>query len=574
METEQFVLKVINEPHVTYEQSPPTIAPKLVNQSSPLSPALWNTREFYCYYVCFAIVVPYMLYEGYSLSKEDNLNYSQFEHLLSKGWIMQRSVDNSDVQYRGFRDNIPKLILLAAVYLGPSHLFRHYMASKTTSQSGPLYRLYFFLSASLIILTILYGSSVLKILIIVSMSYTIGQMFQGSLWNPTLTWVFSLGMLFLNQLYHGYSFESLGQSFAWLDSYQGINMRWHILFNFTILRLISFNMDRYWQVKTSTSQYNLFEQTSGTFDGELITDKMRNTIPCPKSDYNYVYFLAYVLYMPLYMCGPIITYNNFISQIRYPSQNITTRGVAMYALRLSVVILVMEITLHFIYVVAISKAKAWDGDSAFQLSMIGYFNLLIIWMKLLIPWRFFRLWALMDGLWPEENMVRCMSNNFSAQRFWKSWHRSFNLWTIRYIYIPLGGSKYMIYNIWIVFTFVAVWHDIELKLFAWGWLICLFLVPEIVASRVYSFAKYGQTKYYRFICGVGAVGNILMMMAANLVGFSIGLDGLKSTVSNMFRTNEGFLFFLIACVCIFVGVQVMFEIRASEKRRGDPKWKM
>jgi D-alanyl-lipoteichoic acid acyltransferase DltB (MBOAT superfamily) len=172
-----------------------------------------------------------------------------------------------------------------------------------------------------------------------------------------------------------------------------------------------------------------------------------------------------------------------------PSPHVTRRFVITYALRLVGVVLLMEWTLHYIYVVAISKEKAWDGDTPLELSMIGYFNLVIIWMKLLIPWRFFRLWALADGIWTEENMVRCMSNNFSAQRFWKSWHRTFNRWLIRYVYVPLGGAKYFMFNMWIVFTFVALWHDIELKLLAWGWLICLFLLPEIIASQLFSFKK-------------------------------------------------------------------------------------
>jgi hypothetical protein len=52
-------------------------------------------------------------------------------------------------------------------------------------------------------------------------------------------------------------------------------------------------------------------------------------------------------------------------------------------------------------------------------------------LQLLIPWRFFRLWALMDGIDPPENMVRCMANNYSTLGFWRSWHRSYNLWIIR-----------------------------------------------------------------------------------------------------------------------------------------------
>ncbi|KAL4879112.1 hypothetical protein BJY04DRAFT_220477 [Aspergillus karnatakaensis] len=38
--------------------------------------------------------------------------------------------------------------------------------------------------------------------------------------------------------------------------------------------------------------------------------------------------------------------------------------------------------------------------------MLGYFNLHIVWFKLLLPWRFFRLWELVDGLDAPENMAR------------------------------------------------------------------------------------------------------------------------------------------------------------------------
>lgn len=31
----------------------------------------------------------------------------------------------------------------------------------------------------------------------------------------------------------------------------------------------------------------------------------------------------------------------------------------------------------------------------------------------------------------------------------------------RYIYIPLGGSQRKLLNVWVIFTFVAIWHDLE-----------------------------------------------------------------------------------------------------------------
>ncbi|KAI9468514.1 MAG: MBOAT, membrane-bound O-acyltransferase family-domain-containing protein [Benjaminiella poitrasii] len=528
-------------------------------ESTPLkpNPSRWRTKEFYFYYVCFCLVVPYMFKVTYDLSKPSHPNYPLYEPLLSDGWLFDRQVDSSDAQYSQFRDNIPKLLLLVFIHLVTNRANRrfHWIRSQ----------LRFSLLTSIIILFIFYGASTFKYLFIVSLSFLIGHYCKGSRWNPILTWTFNLLVLFVNDYYDGYRYKHLfGHAFGWLDSWQGVHARWHILFNFATLRLISFNMDYYWACQ---------EEPTGVYKMPQ-SDKERITTPLNLREYNYEYFLAYTFYTPLLLCGPIITFNDFISQSRYPSQHLSKMYTIIYFIRLVLVILLMEFILHYLYVVAISKAKAWEGASPLELSMVGYFNLVIIWMKLLIPWRFFRLWSLADGIWVEENMVRCMSNNFSAQRFWKSWHRSFNRWTIRYIYIPLGGSQYFAWSMWIVFTFVALWHDIELKLLAWGWLICLFLLPEIIASRLFSEKKFGDMPYYRFICGLGAVANILMMMIANLVGFAVGLDGVKEMLIKIFGTTYGLTFLISVSVCLFIAVQIMFEIRESEKRRGDPKWKM
>ena len=88
-------------------------------------------------------------------------------------------------------------------------------------------------------------------------------------------------------------------------------------------------------------------------------------------------------------------------------------------------------------------------------------------------------------------MIRCMdNNNYLALAFWRAWHRSFNRWVVRYIYVPMGGSRLTgflrIVNTLMVFSFVAVWHDIELKLLMWGWLIVLSLLPEIFASLYFG----------------------------------------------------------------------------------------
>ena len=302
------------------------------------------------------------------------------------------------------------------------------------------------------------------------------------------------------------------------------------------------------------------------------------SIPAKASDYSFRNYFAYTMYSPLFLAGPIVTFNDYISQLRYRSHSITSQRNILYAIRFVVVLLTMEFMIHYCYMVAIFKAKPdWSQYTPAQLSMLGFFNLKHIWLKLLIPWRFFRLWALLDGIDPPENMVRCMSDNYSVTNFWRGWHRSFNKWSLRYLFIPLGGSAQpgiwgkakTILNTLIVFSFIAIWHDIQLRLLMWGWLVTLFVLPEILASMVFPARRWAsRPNAYRYICGLGAVLEILMLMMANLVGFALGLDGLQGLIKSILGSWSGLAFLWGACFTLFCGAQVMFEWRESEKRRG------
>ena len=78
-----------------------------------------------------------------------------------------------------------------------------------------------------------------------------------------------------------------------------------------------------------------------------------------------------------------------------------------------------------------------------------------------------------------------------------------------------------------------------------------------------------------------------MMMSANLVGFAVGLDGLEGLVQGIVRSypgtissiekcfkpatltsDPGLVFLGFACVALFTGVQLMFELREEELRHG------
>jgi hypothetical protein len=119
-----------------------------------------------------------------------------------------------------------------------------------------------------ILLTGLHGISVLKILLILYVNYSIAKGLPRER-IVLATWVFNIGILFANEFCGGYQFAALAKYLSisgadeksisqdhqnWgiiLDSYGGLVSRWEIMFNITVLRLISFNIDYAWSLDRS-----------------------------------------------------------------------------------------------------------------------------------------------------------------------------------------------------------------------------------------------------------------------------------------------------------------------------------
>ncbi|OJJ49872.1 hypothetical protein ASPZODRAFT_156903 [Penicilliopsis zonata CBS 506.65] len=379
------------------------------------------------------------------------------------------------------------------------------------------HRTLFDVGFGVIFLIALHGVSAAKVVLIFYANFKIATRLPRS-YVPVATWVFNLGTLFANEFCRGYPLAK------------------HV---------------------------------------DAFSERDRVSHGAALRDFNLKTYLAYTLYSPLYLAGPILSFNDFVFQSRNCLPTTTTARTSLYGLRFLLALLCMEVVLHYSYAVAIIKSSpSWAQYTPFQLAMLGNFNLHAVWLKLLIPWRFFRLWALVDGLDAPENMVRCMSDNYSTLAFWRGWHRSLNRWVVRYIYVPLGGNgegskvKTMV-NILAVFTFIALWHDINLRLLAWGWLATLFILPEVIAMILFPKRKWRDwPETFRILCGIGAVGNILMMMAASLVGFVMGVDEVKEMVKAIFAGWSSAGFVTAAVTCLFVSAQIMFEHREGEKRQG------
>jgi hypothetical protein len=126
---------------------------------------------------------------------------------------------------------------------------------------------------AILYLLILHGISAFKVLFILYLNFQIGRKLPRK-HVPIATWVFNIATLFANELCVGYRLRSVAsyisppiagnaagevmdsplmQTGAWLDGFGGLNSRWEVLFNITILRLISYNMDYYWSIDRKAS---------------------------------------------------------------------------------------------------------------------------------------------------------------------------------------------------------------------------------------------------------------------------------------------------------------------------------
>lgn len=189
--------------------------------------------------------------------------YHKYEHYLSEGWVPGRKVDITDPQYRTFRSNLPYMGLLLILHPLLRKAWDAVFPIQKRSKDGPArleQRASFDSVFALVYLVALHGFSSLKVLLILRLNYMIATRLPRN-YVPAATWAFNIPVLFANELCQGYRYRSIAQHFfppleswgAWMDSYGGLLSRWEVLFNLTILRLISFNLDYYWSLEKNRS---------------------------------------------------------------------------------------------------------------------------------------------------------------------------------------------------------------------------------------------------------------------------------------------------------------------------------
>jgi D-alanyl-lipoteichoic acid acyltransferase DltB (MBOAT superfamily) len=557
---------------------------------------------------------------------------------LRQGWFFHKLIDLSDIQWREFRSGAPSLVAVLVLYALLSRFVQRIWKNsnkKSSKNSAAKARASFTILFSAVFLGYLHGYAALYVFGLVTANWVLAQLVAGSKLGALCIWIANLSALIAARLTDGFpAVLVFGSRYAWLDVAEqsgwlkGV-MRWHICYNLTVLRMLSFALDLHWSKLEGEKKKGLHQQhqqqNGGGGGGEAAAAKFRQTTPLPDaSDYSLLFALAHALYPPLYLAGPIITYQDFVWQFVYPSNGaigsaiggsanndannnnatktkkitvitntsnssstkvdeptsllntpppISTLGLAKrYIWRVLADILCIEILTHCMYfnslaVHKIGKRYAHHGleYNAPEVGLTAWWVLSFMWLKFAVIWRTFRLSALLEGINPPENMVRCFANNYDIEGFWKGWHSSFNRWLVRYMYVPMGGTRYRILVIWPIFLFVAVWHDLEWRLISWAWIICAAFLPELLVKKIAASSKFDKIRHkgvYTAVAAVLAAVNCAGLMAANMVGFVVGVDGMSDLFRQLLESPNYLLGVLLSFYC---AMHLNFHWREKER---------
>ena len=568
--------------------------------------SLYGTVAFYACNLAYFYL--YLLPVIGSRIAEKCNNVWQCSRHLKLTWL-HYSIDTADGQWRDFRGSLYLLWMCLCI----SGIVNYSIHRVCKFESVPFFRIENCaalqmtgrLIFGIIFLFIQHGYHSIVIVLIAAVGYLVAKVSSGWKWNAAVIWVYALAILLFKESYrikHYSGFYFLQPLF---DRTYGGLYSWQLPANFLILRLISYSIDSsnahiyhhksdghpderlnlitQQTIKTSqseTAEKHATANVAGSHLNQVGSDSIHSQTaskqehavkkPIARLDpchYNLLNFSAYMIYAPLYIAGPIITFDDFVRTSLISSKGGDDVELPwLYYIRWLLCLVLMEFLTNMFPLFAVLNSGLFFHLSVPEMAVAAYITLKLMWLKFLLLWRFFRLWSLVDGIDPPENMIRCMSNNYSLEQFWKGWHASFNKWIVTYLYLPLGGRNNRIMAVWAVFLFVAVWHDIELKLLIWGILNSVFFLIEVLAKRVLR-TKSMQSlppSLMHLVCSMSGALYIMVLIAVNLVGYAVGVEGI-SGIYNKFVTYEGLAVLTGSFYFLTVGTSLMLFL---EQRQG------
>lgn len=217
-----------------------------------------------------------------------------------------------------------------------------------------------------------------------------------------------------------------------------------------------------------------------------------------KKNIKFIDFFTYITFFPQLIAGPIVRWHEIKTQFESIKKN--KHVIKFYdAIKFFTIGLFLKIFIADICGKFSSDYYKLFSQLINQNLKINFFDYIIynFYLTFQIYFDFFSYSIMAIGLGylfgiklPKNFDEPYMSKNI--KEFWRKWHITLSFWVKDYIYIPLGGSKFYVRNILIIFLIVGLWHGASMNFLIWG------LFHAVLVS-LYSFSKSWWDKQITFI---------------------------------------------------------------------------
>jgi len=262
---------------------------------------------------------------------------------------------------------------------------------------------------------------------------------------------------------------------------------------------------------------------------------------------NILDFIAYMLYFPTLLSGPIERFKNFVTELNKDKSFDWDEFVrSLFIISFGFFIKLAIADRLFIVLESIVENK----------EAYGYYTILVFLAYPIYIYADFAGYSSM-ALGISKLFGIDITNNFkqpyfsnSIKQFWNRWHISLNNWFKDYIYIPLGGNKlgparkYL--NVLIVFLLSGIWHGAGLGFIIWGLLNGLFqIIGDITRDfrdKIYSRLHLNDTFIQKYL----RIAFVYVLIAITWVFFYQGFTGSIELFKTMFaKSSLSFMEFAI-----------------------------
>lgn len=201
-------------------------------------------------------------------------------------------------------------------------------------------------------------------------------------------------------------------------------------------------------------------------------------------------YLAYILYFPKILMGPLMDPVDFISQIndsglKKIDVNNIAAGIKIFSYGLFKKVMMADV---------FATAVTWGFSNMETATALDWLLISLFYtFEIYFDFSGYSDMAVGSSLMLNITLPINFDSPYKAvsiRDFWKRWHISLTKFFTKYIYIPMGGSRkglaLTLVNTMVVFTISGIWHGANWTFILWGLLHGLFMVLDRLLDKVES----------------------------------------------------------------------------------------